>query len=408
MVKLKYICRVIFFAGVSVWLLWGNQSFILAGTLQGPGREKIDKPKNSLEKLNRRLQQMQKRQSETAREERSILKQLELSDRLLQVKRRELSAIEAKIRQRDNEIKALHLQLDPLQQVLAAQRTLVGDRLETIYKEGKAPYLRVLMASQDYHDFLKSYVYLQRVTQKDSDMLAGFEQAVLALEQKSVMLQQMKTVLMDDRTELKAKLSEIAEEKRNKDVLLARIRGEKATSEQAIQELKEASQRLQGLIKGLERKRGQSPQPNRQVSEKLGRGGITQTRGSLNWPADGVLVSRFGLQKHPKFDTYVYRKGIEIGSFQGEHIRSVYEGQVAYADWFPGYGMVIILDHGENYFSLYAHLSKLLVSVGDYVKKDQVIGEIGDTGVSEGDRLYFELRRGDKPVNPLNWLKAKP
>lgn len=395
----NYIYRILFFIVVMGWVLGGNQLFVLAGTPQGVALEKPEKPKKSLEKLNLRLQQMQKRQAEADKRERSILSQLERSDQQLQLKRRDLSASEEIIRQRDSEIQALHLQMELLQKALVTQRTLVGERLETIYKEGKAPYLKVLMASQDYHDFLKRYAYLQRVIQKEADILDGYEEGVMALDQKSLNLQEMRAALMDYRTELRGKLNEIATEKRKKDVLLARILDEKATYEQAIQELEEGSRRLQALIKERERHR---------VRQQPSREGITQTRGTLNWPADGVLVSRFGRQRHPKFDTYVYRKGIEIGSFQGETIRSVYAGQVAYADWFPGYGMVIILDHGENYYTLYAHLAKLLVSVGDKVKKDQMIGEIGDTGVSEGNRLYFELRRGDQPVDPLTWLKVKP
>lgn len=395
----NYIYRILFFIVVMGWVLGGIQLFVLAGTAQGVALEKPEKPKKSLEKLNLRLQQMQKRQAEADKRERSILSQLERSDQQLQLKRRDLSASEEIIRQRDSEIQALRLQMELLQKALVTQRTLVGERLETIYKEGKAPYLKVLMVSQDYHDFLKRYAYLQRVIQKEADILDGYEESVMALDQKSLNLQEMRAALMDYRTELRGKLNEIATEKRKKDVLLARILDEKATYEQAIQELEEGSRRLQALIKERERHR---------VRQQPSREGITQTRGTLNWPADGVLVSRFGLQRHPKFDTYVYRKGIEIGSFLGESIRSVYAGQVAYADWFPGYGMVIILDHGENYYTLYAHLAKLLVSVGDKVKKDQMIGEIGDTGVSEGNRLYFELRRGDQPVDPLTWLKVKP
>ncbi len=392
-----------------IMMVWGGSPYVAwGGNAKLSAAEKLDKSQKSLEKLNRQLQQMQRKQQEAVKRERSILKQLEMSDRLLQVKRRELAAIEGKIRERDLESKDLGQQRDFLQEMLVTQRTLVGDRLVTIYKEGKTPYLKVLMASQDYHDFLKRYTYLRRVTQKEADLLANYENGVRTLEDKSTKLEEMKAVLISDRNELEGKLNEIGVEKHKKDVLLARIRNEKATYEQSIQELEESSQKLQELIKGLEKKRRQVRLPNNKLDDLPGGQGIIRSRGKLNWPVEGTLVSRFGLQKHPKFDTYVYRKGIEIGSFQGSAIRSVYEGQVAFADWFPGYGMVIILDHGENYYSLYAHLAKLLVSVGARVKKDQVIGEIGDTGVSEGDRLYFELRQGEQPVDPLTWLRAKP
>jgi septal ring factor EnvC (AmiA/AmiB activator) len=391
-----------------IMMPWEWNTYVAWGDSRTSTVEKLDKSQKSLEKLNRQLQQMQKKQRDAIKKERSILKQLEMSDQLLQVKRRELVAIERKISERDLESEDLRQQRDGLQEMLVTQRALVGDRLITIYKEGKTPYLRVLMASQDYHDFLRQYTYLRRITEKEADLLANYENGIRALEDKGTRLDKMKAALISDRNELALKLNEIGAEKRKKDVLLARIRNEKVTYEQSIQELEESSQKLQALIKKLEKKRRQARLPSSKADGLPGGPGMIRSRGKLNWPVEGTLVSRFGLQKHPKFDTYVYRKGIEIGSFHGSIIRSVYEGQVAFADWFPGYGMVIILDHGENYYSLYAHLAKLLVSVGDRVEKDQVIGEIGDTGISEGDRLYFELRQGEQPVDPLTWLKAKP
>jgi septal ring factor EnvC (AmiA/AmiB activator) len=394
-------------------MIWASgQNAVWAETGQRTATDrpagKIDKPQKNLERVNRQLQQMQKRQKEAVRKEQSLLKQLEASDRQLQTKRRELVLIEAKIKQRDIEIQDLRLQRDGVGEALEAQRSLVGERLVTIYKEGKTPYLRILIDSQDYHEFSKRYVYLQRVVQKETQLLTDYEKGVKTLEDRSVRLEGMKDSLLEDRSELQAKLGEIGVEKRKKDRLLARIQDEKTTYQQAIEELEESSQKLQALIKGLEKKRRLAKLRGGQARQEPGSLGISQNRGRLNWPVDGKLVTRFGLQKHPKFDTYVYRKGIEIGSFQGGIIRSIYDGHVVYADWFPGYGMVIILDHGENYYSLYAHLAKLLVSVGDPIKKDQIIGEIGDTGVSEGERLYFEFREGEKPIDPLTWLKAKP
>lgn len=388
-----------------VWA--GNPSLVWADPPQRSATEKVDKSKRSLERLNRELKQVQKKQADANRREKSILNELERYDQQLLIKRRELITLEERIRERDSEIQSLRQQLDTLQGALQSQRSLVGERLSAIYKQGRIPYLKVLVGSQDYHDLLKRYTYLQRLTQKEAELLAGYELGVGELEQKEQRLEEAKAALISHRTELQAKLSETRTEKRNKDMLLARIRGEKVTYEQTIRELEESSQKLQALIKELEQQRRRARQPKGPSKQPELSGELARHRGSLNWPVDGILVSRFGLQKHPQFDTYVYRKGIEIGSFQGGAIRSIYGGQVVYADWFPGYGMVIILDHGEEYYSLYAHLAKLLVAVGDRVHKDQVIGEVGDTGVSEGGRLYFELRHREQAVDPLEWLKPK-
>jgi septal ring factor EnvC (AmiA/AmiB activator) len=130
-------------------------------------------------------------------------------------------------------------------------------------------------------------------------------------------------------------------------------------------------------------------------------------KGALPWPADGKVVSFFGRQKHPTFNTYVQRKGIEIRTAEGSFIHAVMPGAVVYADWLKGYGLVIILDHANGFFSLYAHASKILAKVGDQVGEGQPIGETGDTGMTGENTLYFELREGAEPVDPLNWLAKR-
>jgi septal ring factor EnvC (AmiA/AmiB activator) len=136
-------------------------------------------------------------------------------------------------------------------------------------------------------------------------------------------------------------------------------------------------------------------------------GGLKALKGSLLWPADGQVVSRFGRQKHPMFNTYIQRKGIEIRAAEGSIIRAVLPGIVVYADWLKGYGLVIIADHANGIFSLYAHASKLLTEVGARIEAGQTIGETGDTGMTGDNTLYFELREGAEPVDPLLWLSKR-
>jgi len=220
------------------------------------------------------------------------------------------------------------------------------------------------------------------------------------MEPKEIALRKARTELVEYKSEITQTLSDIQKEKRKKDQLLASIRDEKSTYERTIQELEDSAVKLKGLIKDLEAQHRARPEP--ETGE-----GFSLQRGHLDWPTSGRVVTLFGRQKHPKFDAYVYRKGIEIQAGQGSPIRSVYGGSVVYADWFRGYGLLVIIDHGKNFFSLYAHAAKLLVSAGDRVTGRQVIGEIGDTGLTNGNNLYFEIRRGADPMDPLAWLKRR-
>ncbi len=127
-------------------------------------------------------------------------------------------------------------------------------------------------------------------------------------------------------------------------------------------------------------------------------------RSRLPWPLDGPVLTRFGMQRHPQFGTMVYRRGIEIQAHEGESVRAVRDGQVAYADWYKGYGKLMILDHGNGFYTLYGNLSRLDLNKGAQRCRGQVIGLAGDTGSLKGSKLYFEIRRNGEAQDPLVWL----
>jgi murein DD-endopeptidase MepM/ murein hydrolase activator NlpD len=119
------------------------------------------------------------------------------------------------------------------------------------------------------------------------------------------------------------------------------------------------------------------------------------------------VLTTFGRQRHPEFGTMVFRRGIEIAAQEGDEVSAVEAGQVAWADWYRGYGRLVILEHPGSLYSLYGHLSSLAVKTGDRVDQGQVIGLAGDTGSLKGPKLYFELRRDGEAEDPLSWLAKR-
>ena len=128
-------------------------------------------------------------------------------------------------------------------------------------------------------------------------------------------------------------------------------------------------------------------------------------RGKLEWPVRGQVTGAFGKTRHPEFATEVFRKGIDIEAPIGEEIRSVEKGRVVFAERFSGYGKMVIIDHGERYFSVYAHLSEILTKTGDAVKRGETLGRVGDSDSLAGSRLYFEMRKDGKSIDPLPWFR---
>jgi murein hydrolase activator len=131
-------------------------------------------------------------------------------------------------------------------------------------------------------------------------------------------------------------------------------------------------------------------------------GAFAKLRGKLAWPVSGHLVARFG-------DTRaggVRWDGVLVATERGTPVKAVCEGRVIYADWLPGLGLLAILDHGDGYLSLYGHNERLYKAVGERVAAGDTIAAAGDSGGSGRPELYFEIRKGGKPVDPRPWFKA--
>jgi murein hydrolase activator len=133
--------------------------------------------------------------------------------------------------------------------------------------------------------------------------------------------------------------------------------------------------------------------------------GLEAMRGRLDWPVRGEVSAPFGKFKHPEFAAEIIRNGIDIDAPMGEEIKSVEKGRIVYADRFSGYGRMVIVDHGERYFTIYGHLSEIFRKNGDEIKKGEVIGRVGDSGTLAGSKLYFEMRKDGRSLDPVPWFR---
>lgn len=368
-----------------------------------PLSEKIKKERRSLEKLKGEIEEKKRKSEEAQRKETSVLQAIEEADHRIKLRREDLVAVNANLRVKDREISDTNVSLQRIRERIAQREDSIRSRLRVMYKEGPNGRLKLLLASSGYNDLLMRAASLRWISRREYQLLEGHRGDQVRLEATETRLLQVRGELQGYRREIAAKLAALREERVKKDRLLARVRGEKAVYERAVGELEKAALRIESLLREFEARR----KAMAAVRALPAGEGLARVKGRLGWPSEGEVVALFGRQKHPKFDTYVQRKGIEIRASQGSVIRSVFDGIVAFADWMRGYGLLAIVDHGEGFFSLYAHASKLLVNVGETVRANQPIGEIGDTGLVGENTLYFELRHGSDALDPLAWLARR-
>jgi septal ring factor EnvC (AmiA/AmiB activator) len=179
---------------------------------------------------------------------------------------------------------------------------------------------------------------------------------------------------------------------------LAEVRAERARFDASLKEMERAARQMEELIARLQAERASGDQPTT---------GFARLAGTLPWPVAGQVLKPYGRSVHPEFGTVVVNKGVNIGAPQGTAIQCVAAGQVKYVDWLPGYGRCIIVDHGDGYFTLYAHASEIFPVRGAAVHAGEVLGEVGDTGSLNGSQLYFEIRKGKDSLDPRTWLSRQ-
>ncbi|HXX74719.1 MAG TPA: peptidoglycan DD-metalloendopeptidase family protein [Nitrospiraceae bacterium] len=363
--------------------------------------DKIEKERKTLDQLKDQIEEKRKQADEAGKKRDSVLQGLQSLDERLVQYRQAHQDISRKVRKKDQEIDTLTRQMSSLREHIDERRDAILARLRIQYMEGRLGHWKTLLASDSYGDFQRRLLYLSAVSERDYALMETFRADVELMQRAERQREDARTNMLVYKQSTEKHLNDIKALKKEKRVYLTSITHEKESYERALQELERSASRVDSLLRELEnRRRAAMVKP---PAGSLPRG----LKGLLPWPAEGSVITYFGRQKHPTFNTYVQRKGIEIRTSEGSSIHAVMPGTVVYADWLKGYGLVIIIDHANGFFSLYAHASKILTSVGAQVTAGQAIGETGDTGMTGENTLYFELREGADPVDPLQWLAKR-
>ena len=305
--------------------------------------------------------------------------------RRLDEQRRTLEQRLAKLRREQGrhrqQVRLLRRQLAAL--VRAAYLSGREERLKLLLNQGDPALLNRMLA---YHDYL-ARTRVEKIRQ---------------LERRLQELQELEAQVQESQAELERNTARIAEqrrrlqqEKKTREQLLARLERDLRKGDERLRRMQEDARRLTEVVKESARALRALELPE-QAS-------FAQRRGKLEWPLAGRLVVPFGREKigNLRWD------GVIIGAPEGREVKAVHSGRVAYADWLRGYGLLIILDHGDGYMSLYGHNQSLLKETGDWVEAGEVIGLAGRSGGLRQPGIYFGIRHDGKPEDPVRWCRRK-
>lgn len=373
----------------------------------------LGEQQRALQHKQKQLREERARATEARKREASLLAELEGTEKRIATKRRQVAALDARVKKVRAEVAGLEREIARLEAQRSGQEDALARRLRLLYMlQSQGGALPLVLSGDDPLARAVRLRHLATLATVDANLIREYRGTSEDAAERKVRVEAQRrelTTLLKEADEERAAADREAARRR---ALLAKVRDERTYHDRMVQELSEATRRLEAFIKELQaRQRRVAARPPAGERPRTDPGepgtGASALRGRLAWPADGKVVGDFGLQIHPRFGTKTFRNGIDIEVAEGTNITAAQAGQVMYTGWFRGYGNLVILDHGAEFYTLYAHLAQIGVAEGDDVRQGQAIGTVGDTGALQGPRLYFEVRSHGKPVDPAQWLRPR-
>ncbi len=355
-------------------------------------------PKKELKAIQKKLSQEKRKVKQTIKKEKSILSELERINKIIRKKREELKYFDKRLSETRSKIRLLKKEIALLDTKLDTRKSFLKDRLKSLYKQQHWNIADILVSARDNQDLIRRIRYISFIAHYDSKLMKTYSNGIKELNIKMKRMEILRKELKLNKNSVKKKTEEMQAEHKKKNELLVSIKSERGSYEKMIKELEGSSKRLREMIKKLEKEK---------LPLSIAGKGFRRLKGRLPWPVNGKVLVPFGSQKDSEFNIPTFRKGIEIKANMGNTVLAVSGGRVVYADWFKGYGLLLIINHGRGYHTLYAHLSEIFHKTGDIIKRRQAVGKIGESGMLNVPSLYFEIRYKGKPINPLKWLRRR-
>ncbi|MBU0971927.1 MAG: peptidoglycan DD-metalloendopeptidase family protein [Proteobacteria bacterium] len=296
-----------------------------------------------------------------------------------------LAARNTKIRE-DQKILAVKIEED---------QAYAGQRLNALYRMGMIGRLDIAGLPSSVFDFFLTQNAMKQVIASDLVVLETQAQDLKKLNALEEELSRQVTEKNNLEAELNLQIRIKEKETLKKEAILYEIQRKKKLSLAALESLKSSARDLDEKMSTM----------GEQILHPIENSSFSHQKGRLSIPVNGKIISTFGPSKNGDYKSFTFQSGIDITVERGEPVRSVFKGEVIFSQWLKGYGNMLIINHGDNYYTLYAHVEEVFKKKGEAVDTGEVIATAGDTGSIKGLYLHFEVRHHGKPVNPMQWLR---
>ena len=342
----------------------------------------------------------QKNIAAITKKEMAVINDLHDIDYTLNNKKKKVASLKSAIADIEKKIDRNKARSQELDREIQKNKRYASRRVVALYKLNQLGSLNYLASADSMYQFFYRRTLLETILDHDHALLRDLTDITHDLKQVSMDLDNQKQELSLLKQDLTLQINHMTASKKKRTSLLDKIRSEKSLELAAIASLQHSAKALNEKIDRLQD--DAVPQEKEAGSQiEL----FTDVKGLLMLPVKGKIIHFYGTYTDTRFNLINFRSGINIKADRGEPVHAVFKGTTLYASWFKGYGNMIIIDHGDHYYTVYAHAEELFKKKGDIVEAGEVIATVGDSGSVDGPGLHFEVRYHGKPVDPMHWIR---
>ncbi len=351
-----------------------------------------DNPEKELQAVRDKIAELQRNVRRDTDRRDALSGQLRDAEENVQGARSRLGDVQKRRAESDAKLEKLAADRVRNEAALAKQREVLAAELRSAYVGGREEQFKLLLSQEDPATLGRMLTYYSYFGRARSAKIAEIQGIVARLDEdaKSEIAERERLEALE--AESRQELASVGAARNERSRALKAMNAQLKSRNDSLAKLKREAASLEKLIADLRRAMSDLPPTGGQAFEKV--------RGRLSWPVAGKITTRFGQARGGGLKW----NGVMIDAPRGSAVKALYDGRVAYADWLPGMGLLVIVDHG-GYMSLYAHNEQLYKSVGDRVEGGEAIATVGDSGGRSQPGLYLEIRRGTKPVDPVPWFR---
>ncbi len=361
---------------------------------QSAGQEEIE---SRLKALEEEISTYRELLDSTEWQKSEIEKTLERNEKGINKLINEIDTIEKKLATTKDKISSLSAQQKELLTVKSEQQYYIEQHIKAAYETGNQEYLKVLLNQEDPTEIARMLTYYDYFNQARSRQIESYNLTLLDLDRVTQELVEETIVLESQRKILGTQQKSLAHVQKEKQTTLKALINQISTTGSELSKLEQDHGRLEQLLDKLHENLANLKAPGSSQP-------FAGMQGKLLLPVEGRISHRFGNQRN---QGKLKWQGIFIDATKGESVYAVHYGRVVFSDWLRGFGLLMIINHGEGYMSLYGHNQALFRETGDWVSAGEKIAAVGDSGGQDKTGLYFEIRIDGKPNNPQNWCVAR-